>query len=223
MTPKEKAQQAKVLLWWEKITQFYNNRIVISNDNKVNFFIIGIDPGGKSCGVSILPPDNKILTPVARCLESYKEEHQSSYKGKIKSVGYNFTDTTDFGNFLAPIITDTNNMAIAFIEDVHVMPTDSKIAAFNFGRNFGAILGILQFLMIPTIKISPNLWKNYFWSRSEKADDKAGKKEASVEKVKQMYPALAQEFLKKKDHNQAEALLIATYGKQQLITYKMEN
>ncbi len=74
---------------------------------------------------------------------------------------------------------------------------------FSLGRSVGCIETALEILRIPHESIDPQRWKGFFGLGEVKRD--------SIEKARLLYPL---SFLKLvKDHNKAEALLIAHYLK----------
>ena len=104
-----------------------------------------------------------------------------------------------------------NPEAICYIEKVHAMPGQGVTSMFNFGRNYGEILGILKAFNIKVIEVPPQRWKKEF--------DLIGKdKKASIDKAKELFP---EANLKRTPRCRtdsdgiAEALLIAEYGRRQ--------
>ena len=91
-----------------------------------------------------------------------------------------------------------------FIEDVHAMPGQGVTSMFRFGHVAGAIEGIVAALALPVHKISPKTWQGLV--RVQKSPD-AGRLRAG-----QMFPLQADWFARKKDHNRADAALIACAG-----------
>jgi crossover junction endodeoxyribonuclease RuvC len=91
-----------------------------------------------------------------------------------------------------------------FLEDVHAMPGQGVTSMFRFGHVAGAIEGIVAALKIPMQKVQPKQWQALVRVRKE---PDAGRLRAS-----QMFPAQADLFARKKDHNRADAALIACAG-----------
>ena len=74
---------------------------------------------------------------------------------------------------------------------------------FSLGRTVGSIEAVLEVLRIPHTAIDPQKWKGFYGLGEIKRE--------SIQKAAQLYPL---SFLKQaKDHNKAEALLIAHYLK----------
>lgn len=98
----------------------------------------------------------------------------------------------------------------AFIEKVHAMPGQGVCSMFSFGENFGHWQGILGALKIPYTLVAPQTWKKIMLK------DMPKEKESSVQRCLQLYPQMVDSFKRKKDHNRADALLIAEYGRRLL-------
>jgi len=77
-------------------------------------------------------------------------------------------------------------------------------SAFNFGQGCGAIKGVLATLGIPFTPVSPSKWKKSFNLGKNKDESRAV--------ATRLFPALASEFVRKKDDGRAEAILIAKWG-----------
>jgi hypothetical protein len=91
------------------------------------------------------------------------------------------------------------------IEYVHSMPKQGVASTFNFGKNYGICLGILNAFKCNYDLVSPQKWKKYF-NIPPKSD-----KSITLDIAKKLYPQSIDYFLRKKDHNRADAILIATY------------
>lgn len=96
-------------------------------------------------------------------------------------------------------------VAIALIEDVHMGMGKGAAARSSLDLNRGRIEAVLDLLRIPTHAVQPTTWKRFYGLlKSDKAQ--------SLETARSLYP-LADPMLKRqKDHNRAEALLLAHYG-----------
>lgn len=98
---------------------------------------------------------------------------------------------------------------MAFIEKVHGMPAWGRGSLWRFAQSFGTVLGVLGALKIPKRGIRPQDWKKHYGL-------KGGDKEAARRMAMQRWPAHQTLFARVKDHNRAEAALIAAYGKKVL-------
>ena len=93
--------------------------------------------------------------------------------------------------------------AICYLEQVSSRPGQGVGSVFSFGDTFGAIRGVLGALNIPVYMVTPQKWKKEL---------KISSKEDSLKASQDLFLGLK---FKKKDHNIAEALLIAYYGQQE--------
>jgi crossover junction endodeoxyribonuclease RuvC len=93
---------------------------------------------------------------------------------------------------------------VAVIERVAAMPGQGVSSTFKFGASFGVVCGVLATLEIPCHRVSPAVWKKHFRLSADK--------EASRALALRLFPATAEHFSKKRDHNRAEAALLARYG-----------
>lgn len=96
--------------------------------------------------------------------------------------------------------------AMAAIESVHSMPGQGVSSTFSFGKGFGMWLGILTALNIPHQAVAPQTWKKIMLA------DGGKEKDASRVKAMQLYPQIADQLSRKKDHGRADALLMAAWA-----------
>ena len=97
---------------------------------------------------------------------------------------------------------------IAYVEAVHAMPGQGVTSMFNFGKNYGYILGVLEAYRIPIMDVTPQTWKKYMEVTSDK--------NTSIDLCKRLFPDInlkATERCRKDHDGMAEALLIAEYGR----------
>jgi hypothetical protein len=80
------------------------------------------------------------------------------------------------------------------------------ISMFTFGENFGIWKGVLASHRIPCQLVTAQKWKRHFCIPKGKA--------ASLQVARSMFPSMAIHLQLSSDHNVADALLIAEYGKQ---------
>ena len=97
---------------------------------------------------------------------------------------------------------------LAIVELVGPMPTDGAVPAFRFGAAYAAAKAAVTACEVPMGLVTPGKWKAAFRLN--------GKKDGGAEQARalslQSFPACAETFARKKDHNRAEAALIALYG-----------
>ena len=93
--------------------------------------------------------------------------------------------------------------AICYLEGVASRPGQGVASVFSFGDTYGTIRGVLGALNIPTYTVIPSKWKKEL---------KISSKEDSLKASFDLFGDLK---FRKKDHNIAEALLIAYYGQKE--------
>lgn len=94
-----------------------------------------------------------------------------------------------------------------YIEQVHAMPRQGVTSMFNFGKNYGMILGIMHGLDLRYTEVTPQKWKNKMCVTKDK--------KSSIIKALEFYPKAnlyRTSRCKVMDNNKAEALLIAHYN-----------
>lgn len=92
---------------------------------------------------------------------------------------------------------------VACVEQVASRPGQGVRSMFTFGANWGAILGALGALNIPTELVTPSKWKP--------AMQTSGDKDLSRQRAIERWPSEAARFARKKDDGRAEACLIAEW------------
>jgi crossover junction endodeoxyribonuclease RuvC len=90
-----------------------------------------------------------------------------------------------------------------YLESVHAMPGQGVTSMFSFGVSFGQARLFCALFKVRWVLVTPQKWKG--------ALSLGRDKEASRARAKQLYPFVDLKF--KKDHNKAEAILIAEYGR----------
>ena len=148
--------------------------------------VIGIDPG--LTGAVAVIGDGAVLVESLPTLEIVKGKRQLDRNGLVQ------------------LVVNVGPIDMVFVEDVHAMPKQGVSSSFNFGRDFGAILGVLAALGRPITLVQPAVWKRMLgcpvgagkdWSRSRAA---------------QLYPSCADRVARVKDDGRADAILLAHYG-----------
>lgn len=94
----------------------------------------------------------------------------------------------------------------AFLEQVGAMPGQGVTSMFNFGKTAGALEMALSMSGLPYTLIAPVKWK------SELGLNSSGTR--SLQRANQIFPSFPHFFKRVKDHNRAEAALLAWYGYQ---------
>ena len=91
------------------------------------------------------------------------------------------------------------------VERVHSMPLQGVASMFSLGMTFGGILGVVAGLELPVMVVSPRDWKG---ALGLTADKDTARGVAAI-----WYPLAAGMLGRKRDHNRAEALLLAHFGR----------
>ena len=92
---------------------------------------------------------------------------------------------------------------VCYLEGVASRPGQGVASVFSFGDTYGCIRGVLGALNIPIYTVTPSKWKKAI---------EVSSKEDSLKASKDLFPSVN---FRKKDHNIAEALLIAHYGQKE--------
>ncbi len=147
--------------------------------------IIGIDPG--ITGAIAVIDDSELI-----CVYDFP---------LIRAKKRNVLDPYALG-----LLFDTLLPGAAFcvFENVHAMPRDGKVQAFNFGHATGLAEGLIVASMIPIKMAEPGVWKTMMGLGRDK--------EKSRLKAIEYFPLSSQLFARKKDHNRAEAVMLALLG-----------
>jgi Holliday junction resolvasome RuvABC endonuclease subunit len=98
--------------------------------------------------------------------------------------------------------------AIAFVEHVGPMPRDGVRQAWRFSAAYTTARVVLAMLHVPTMLITPAVWKKAM----HVSGNKKGKEQCRAMAVR-LFPACASSFARKKDAGRAEAALLAHYAR----------
>jgi crossover junction endodeoxyribonuclease RuvC len=118
-----------------------------------------------------------------------------SKSGRVK----NEIDAAALARFIRPRAPD---IKLAVVEQVGSMPGQGVASVFSMGHTAGCITGVLQALDIPLRLVPPAVWKR---AAGISADKNLARSEAI-----RLYPSAPLDRVK--DHNRAEALLLARYA-----------
>jgi crossover junction endodeoxyribonuclease RuvC len=159
--------------------------------------VIGVDPG-KSGALALLHLATGELkvedVPVFRL------------KGKTSIDHYGLARIIDAWSPLNPVV---------FLEQVSSRPGEGHAGAFDFGRTYGLILGVLAGNFLRVELVSPSVWKAAMRVR--------GEKDVSRARASTLFPRHSALFARVKDDGRAEAALIALHGAQVLAGQSLEN
>jgi hypothetical protein len=98
---------------------------------------------------------------------------------------------------------------LAIIEIASSRPGQGVSSSFKFGRGYGAVIGVIAALAIPVHLVSATKWKRHFNLDADK--------ERSRALALRLWPSRADLFGRKRDHNRAEAALLAKYAAERII------
>ena len=107
----------------------------------------------------------------------------------------------DIINFIAP-------GAVVVVEDVCSFGMGRQ-SAFNFGRGLGRIDAALEYLEANIFRVQPATWKRALHLTGLTKTD-------AIALAQSFYPQMAPMLRRKKDHDRAEAILIAHYFRESL-------
>jgi crossover junction endodeoxyribonuclease RuvC len=111
---------------------------------------------------------------------------------------------------LQELLTDAWGVRSVHLEDNRANGRNGSLANFSMGRSEGLIVATVLCAGIPLWRVRPTQWQRAVGLGNVKSGER---KEASRLRAREMYPEMAKELSRKKDHNRAEALLIATYAR----------
>mgnify|MGYP005851000047 CR=1 FL=1 len=138
-------------------------------------YYLGIDPG-KTGGATLLDDNGEI---VAKFGFTKKTDHDISEWIEAQTKG---------------------RKVIAYIERVGSMPKQGIASAFNFGRNYGMLIGLLTGLKVSFDFVSPGVWQRRLGCLTH------GNKNVTKAKAQRMYPNET-----KITHATADSILIARF------------
>jgi len=181
----------------EKIT-----RVKMTMKNELCKLFIGIDPGVSGALAAVRVND---------------EDESTSFYQLVEAIDMPF-ETTKTRKRVSPHAV---NLWIEHVielcapckvfltcEAVHSMPRDGAMGAFSFGDAFGVVRGVLCTKLFQYEYVSPQKWKRYFGLTGA---DKDYSRTIALQRINNA------ELKFKKDHNKAEAMLLAVYGAEKLI------
>lgn len=160
--------------------------------------IIGIDPG-LTGAFALIGPDGTVVEdlPVIRdgalaWIDAKAFEHMLGLWG---TLGYAAPET------------------VAYVERVGAHPVGGFVVAHSQGLTLGSVLATLQCCGVAVRLVPPNVWKRAMGVQGEKDEAQKVRKQRSLDRARLLFPNMRLDRVK--DHNRAEALLIAAYGQAQ--------
>jgi Holliday junction resolvasome RuvABC endonuclease subunit len=150
---------------------------------------LGIDPGVHG-GLAVVEITDGAAPVLIECIDV--PVIGSSAKERV--------DVAALRNFI-----EKHEPALALIERAGVMPKQGIASGFKYGRAVGAIEATITLCSVPVEIVEPSAWKR-FWHLPGK--DKERARQLALEK----FPAAHASLARRKDHQKAEAALLALYG-----------
>ena len=92
-----------------------------------------------------------------------------------------------------------------YLEDTQPMPKNGSIASFKLGLNTGIVIGVVQAMHLPLIRVRPATWKRKMGLIGKPKDAVRGV-------VVELYPDIADGVRRVKDQGRADAIMIGRYG-----------
>jgi crossover junction endodeoxyribonuclease RuvC len=155
--------------------------------------ILGVDPG-LSGALAFMDADGNIETidmPV----------HRLKRGGKVRRE-LNLST-------LARLIDDrASGITHAYVELAGARPGQGVSSMFNFGRTYGATLGILAANFVPVTTVASGRWKRSLGVPAAKDGSRA--------RASELMPRHAGLWIRVRDDGRAEAAMIALYGAREL-------
>jgi hypothetical protein len=102
------------------------------------------------------------------------------------------------------LASNSEFIAHCYMEAPHAMPKQGVTSSFNFGKVCGQLEGILACLDIPYTLIAPATWKRAMGLTADK--------DATRQIASRLLPHLSHLWPLKKDHDKAEAMLLAYHA-----------
>jgi len=157
--------------------------------------VVGIDPG-QTGSIAAIRADGKIWV--------------RDYPGDERAV---WTMLGELGEWGTP--------GLVVLEEQQAMPKQGVTSAFGLGRNYGIWLMAIAAKGWALKLVRPANWKKNLGYPEKKKEQKPPerKKELkahSLTLARRLYPESEQYLLRVKDHDRAEAIIIAHYGKEEL-------
>lgn len=150
--------------------------------------IIAIDPG-LTGGIAILSADGYIV-----------EDMPVIANGSTAKVR-NVVNAYELARLLRP----HTDVTAVYVEKVSTMPGQGVASQGSLMHSAGVIEGVIGALGMPLVLVTPAKWKKAMGLGSDKEQSRA--------MAQRLFPQAP--LARKKDHNRAEALMLAEYGRRQ--------
>ena len=159
--------------------------------------IVGIDPGSKGA-IAIWAGGDHWAVHDCPITEVHRK------KG-AKTSTENVPDPQGMFQLLEPL---KGTMVHVFLEKVWGFKGQGGASQFKFGMNYGMWMALIAVLGIPYTLVTPQRWKKDMGVTSDKG--------TCAIRAKQLFPETFEFLQRKKDHDRAEAILLAGYGRKVL-------
>jgi len=104
-------------------------------------------------------------------------------------------------------------VGLCVIEQVHTFPGQGISSTGKFMRNFGIWEGVIASLELPYELITPQRWRKILDSSVPQKPTKEDLRQYAIHR----WPAAANDLKRVKDHNRAEAILLAEYARMKVL------
>jgi crossover junction endodeoxyribonuclease RuvC len=153
--------------------------------------VLGFDPG--ITGAVAVLVDDKIVSVIDMPVVE-KRIASGKMRRRVSAAG--------IADIINNRIFSPNTGVEAWVEQVSPRPGEGTVSSFSFGRSVGVIEGVLAGLGVPTNFVAPPVWMK----------ELRVPRDGSIGRCLEIYPYLAKDLSRKKDHGRADAALIALFG-----------
>lgn len=166
-------------------------------------YYIGIDAGQ--------PLFMGVVASVGEFVNVTGAENVATYTiAKTKSKNKKWTNQPEL--IISMLAKYPPELTHVIIEDVHPMPSQGISSSCRFVGSKYMAHGIVAALGYDYTLVAPRVWKHAMGLKGAKQDLKEISRMTAIKR----WPSHADLFKRKLDHNRAEALLLAEYGRTQL-------
>ena len=151
--------------------------------------ILGVDPGVHG-GLAIIATDGNAVPQVIAAIN-------------VPLVGVKAKERVDVAALQGWLLQHGPDLAL--IERAQAMPRQGSSSGFKYERAVGAIETTIVLCGIPIEIIEGGTWKKFFHLPG-------GDKESARQRALMQFPGAHDLLARKRDHNRAEALLIAVFA-----------
>lgn len=100
---------------------------------------------------------------------------------------------------------------VVYLEQTWAMPKGGTTVAYSQGDTNGVIRGVVAAMGLSLHMVLASKWKKRYLPPTGKLPDRG--KDAARQKAMSLFPQAQASLLRKKDHNRADALLLADFGR----------